>query len=145
MDEVVILAVDPGTTTGFCAADNDGTLLFADQYPRQEFCTWYYETAMSQGPELHTIVERFTITQRTITLSREGSGDALGIIGMVRWASLYFCERDIIFQQPDEVMRLVTNQRLKDLGWYVPKEHARDTLRHLAVRCAKLGLLRIPT
>lgn len=144
MDEV-ILAIDPGTMTGFACAHNDGTLMFTDQYPRQEFCDWLYDYARTNGDELHVVMEKFTISERTLKASRAGSHDALSVIGMVQWASLHFCGRDLVWQQPNEVMALVTNDRLKALGWYVKKEHARDALRHLAVRCAKLGLLRLPT
>jgi hypothetical protein len=145
VDEVIV-AVDPGGTTGFSGASDEGELMFADQLPPFEFEDWLYSWAQSQRDALHLVMERFTITQRTLKVSRGGSYDALEVIGHARWCSLRFCGRDLVMQQPADVMRLVSDDRLRAMGWYQRgKGHANDSLRHLAARCAKLGLVKLPS
>jgi hypothetical protein len=141
----MIVAIDPGGTTGFSGATDDGLLVFADQLPPFEFQEWLYAYATALGPLLHLVVERFTITQRTIKLSRAGSYDAIEVIGHARWVSHHFCDRDITMQQPADVMNLFPDARLKALGWHQKgRPHANDSLRHLAWYLAQAKVLKIP-
>jgi len=135
---VKLLAVDPGGTCGYAYLLNDDTV-FASQLPPLEFLTCAHSW-LSDFPEMECVVERYTITQRTIKLSRQS--DALEVTGALRYLAHAYGGREIVLQQPADVMRLFTNDRLKELGWYVPgKEHACDALRHLGYRMTRSGQL----
>lgn len=140
------LAVDPGGTTGFSVADSDtGELLIAAQKEPFDFQQWLQFQAERLGDKLTVVCERFTITQRTLKVSRGGSYDALEVIGTLRYFSLRHCGRDLAFQQPAEVMQLVTDSRLKAMGWYQKAlPHSNDSLRHLAVWLAHRRVIDLP-
>lgn len=140
------LAVDPGGTTGYSVANTDtGELLIAGQRNPFDFQEWLHFQADRLGTELTIVCERFTITQRTLKVSRGGSYDALEVIGTLRYFSLLRGGRDLAFQQPAEVMQLVSDARLKAMGWYQKAlPHANDSLRHLAVWLAHRGVIDLP-
>lgn len=146
----MILAVDPGGTCGFaytyCDEIDDSTtcLPFAEQLPPQEFLVWAHSSVgdLTVVPDLELVVEKFTITQRTLTNSPQH--DAIEVIGALRYLMRAYREAELVMQQPAEVMRLFSDTRLKELGWYRPgKVHANDALRHLGYRLAKRGLLEL--
>lgn len=143
---MLILAVDPGGTTGYSYID---TLRLEEgpssgQLPPQDFCGWAEVTAESWCEELTIVCERFTISARTLKVSRAGSYDAIEVIGVLRYLSKKYCGRDLEMSAPSEVMNLFPDKKLKDLGWYVPGQgHANDSLRHLARACAKRKLIRV--
>lgn len=139
---MICLAVDPGGTTGYAWAEmhEAGELrVFAWQDPPMDFLSWAHNHIES-NPFCEVVVERYTITQKTIKLSRQS--DALEVTGALRYLAYLYGDRKIIQQGPSDVMRLFTDDRLKALGWYVPdKEHANDALRHLGYRLAQRKLV----
>lgn len=146
----LIVAVDPGGTTGFSFVeyDDDDMVLTTDpvgaQLEPQEFTGWLEEQTKSWGFLLHLVVERFTISNRTLKVSRAGSYDALEVIGNCRYLSKRDCGRDLEMSQPSTVMSLFPDKWLKERGWYIPgKGHANDSLRHLARACARRHLIKV--
>lgn len=146
----LIVAVDPGGTTGFSFveySDEIGGLATepqGGQLTPQEFCVWLEGLTMQWGSLLHLVVERFTISNRTLKVSRAGSYDALEVIGVCRYLSLRDCKRDLEMSQPSTVMSLFPDKWLKERGWYIPgKGHANDSLRHLARACARRHLIKV--
>lgn len=160
---MLYVAVDPGGTTGFSLAEAREIPALAvpgtergpsswsvslppggDQLPPQEFGQWLEQTTTTWREELTLIVEKFTISQRTLKVSRGGSYDALEVIGICRYLSLRDCGRDLEMSQPSEVMQLFPDTWLRERGWY-PKgqPHAADSMRHLARALAKRGLIRV--
>lgn len=139
----MILAVDPGGTTGWATYRHE--LENAGQLAPQEFCVMAHVLASEWGEELTIVVERFTISQRTLRATKAGSYDAIEQIGVCRYVSKAYCGRDIVMQQPADVMSLVTDDRLRALDWYHPgMPHANDALRHLTYFLARNRGLRIP-
>jgi hypothetical protein len=148
LDEELIVTVDPGGTTGYACASIRGEEALLPpvhgQLPPQEFCAWLEGVAGSWGERLTIVVEKFTISQRTLRVSRGGSYDAIEVTGVCRYLSRRTCHRDIETQQPAEVMRLFPDSWLRDHGWYVTGQgHANDALRHLALYLAKRKLIRV--
>jgi hypothetical protein len=140
-----VLAVDPGGTTGYSIALN-GEFTEAGQLPPLEFQTYAHEFAENWGPQLTIVCERFTISGRTLKVSRAGSMSAIEVIGCLRYFSETYCDRDLLLQSPDDAMGLYTDAKLKLLGWWQPgKGHANDSLRHLAYYLTKIGAIKVPT
>lgn len=141
---MLCLAVDPGGTTGYAwawMALNENLQVSADQDLPLPFLDTV-NTWIGGNREAEIVVERYTITQRTIKLTRQA--DALEVTGALRYLAHAYGGRKIILQNPADAMRLFTNDRLKKLGWYVPgKEHANDALRHLGYRLAQRGLVEL--
>jgi len=136
----LIWAIDPGDTTGWAWALGDGSgegCRGAGEYAAMTFLNFFYKTLEDGSVPDLVVIEKFTITQRTMQSARHPL--AIEVTGALRW----MCSRldvEVAFQQPADVMNLVPNSRLKDLGWYVKgAEHARDALRHLLYRLAKTG------
>ena len=78
------------------------------------------------------VVEKYTITMQTLKKSRQY--EALYCIGGLLSLALLFDNVEVVLQSPGEAKALVTDDRLRTLGWYDAvkgKEHARDALRHL--------------
>lgn len=143
--DTMVLTVDPGTTTGyaFLAAKEDCAPHVYQAHP-DEFLPWTDMLAEVWGDRLTIVCERFTITTRTMKVTREGSHDALETIGVLRYLSKRSCKRDVVFQQPADVMRLFTDDWLRERGWYAPgKPHGNDALRHMAYHLAQAGRIKV--
>jgi len=144
----MLLTVDPGGTTGFAWVNDaeDELVPIAEQLPPQQFLVWADMLADLWGEDLTIVVERFTITNRTLKVTRAGSYDAIEVIGTLRYFSKRSCHRDIELQQPADVMRLFTDDWLRARGWFARgMPHANDALRHCAYRLAKAGRIRVTT
>jgi len=139
------MAVDPGGTTGWCLLRAGETIPETFQHTPYEFEKKAHE--IFQRPDARNailIVERFTITAATAKKSQQP--EALEIIGTLKYLAKFYAKLTPNFQSPADVMRLVTDQRLKALGWYRPGiPHGMDSLRHLAAALARRGELRLPT
>lgn len=129
-DELIIYAIDPGKVTGVACYDPEN-----NAHP--EF--WMTEDWQGLAEDLiecpvdHLVIEKFTINNRTA--QRAPDGLPLRIIGaleFVAWLQGYHLH----YQDPPSVMRIITDDVLKALGWYTPTthgDHANDAARHLAV------------
>ena len=132
-----VIAVDPGGHTGiiryFDHSEGADDWWKAYQEPWEKAIDLIDEWLMHTDSDVHTtiVVERYAITMQTLKKSRQY--EALYCIGgLLVFARKYGC--DIVLQSPGEAKALVTDERIKTLGWYDAvkgKEHARDALRHL--------------
>ncbi len=144
---MLIIAVDPGTTTGYAYLAPEAKLEgpFTGQMEPQEFCEFVHDLAEDFIEEDIIIVcERFTIGERTQKVAKAGSYDALDVIGGLRYISKRYLKRDLEMQTPAEVMSLFPDRWLKERDWYTRgKPHANDATRHLAYYLARHKLIRI--
>lgn len=141
----VIFAVDPGGTTGWAMAMADGTVTYGQEKPLP-FCSLahgYILAAVEAGEHIEVVSESYTIHSGTAQKSRQY--DALEQIGTLRYLTFWLTGGELILQSPADAKRLITNPKLKALGyWAVGMDHARDALRHLAYRQLKRGLIKLP-
>lgn len=126
-----ILSFDPGKTTGW-ALFTGGVVWDAGQDQPQEFLERMDDWTMrSTYGDAQVVGERYIITPETLRKSRQHW--SLEIIGAAR----YLCTRSGIpftLQSPSEAKAFATNDKLRQLGWYVRgMQHANDALRHLLV------------
>jgi hypothetical protein len=142
----VILAADPGGTTGWAVRWDDGRVEYGQLKP-MPFCLHAHSVihaAVGAGEHVEVISESFTVRAHTLTKSFQP--DALEQIGVLRYLCHWLLDgQALILQQPADAKRLITNDVLKGLGWYaVGMDHARDATRHLAYRCLHRGLISLP-
>ena len=131
-----VLAVDPGVTTGL--AHYDGTEPpRAEQHPALDALI-VAALIVRDGVDL-VASEAFVISAGTLRKSRDGQ-TSIEVIGALRW----LChEHGVRFElQPAaEALKLVTNDKLRALGWWCQGDHARDASRHLAYAMARHGAI----
>lgn len=133
-----ILGVDPGGTCGLAVIRWEGELpARAETSP----VVWSGQLgAEGEGgaeDALRTLlvdrkldlvaIERFTIGPGTHKLTR--SYDALYLIGLTR-ALCRWNDVPMIMQQPASAKTAYSDDRLRELGYWVPGDHARDAMRH---------------
>lgn len=134
-----IVAVDPGKNTGVAywqpgvRANDDPYLFKSDVWTEEQFYA-NIENLIEWADEV--VVERFTVTQGTLTKSR-GENWSLEFIGVMR----YLCHkhgRPFELQLPTEAMSFATNDKLKKAGWHKKGvDHPNDAARHLMVYLLK--------
>ena len=127
----MILAVDPGKTTGLATWAEDEPFMSA-QLPHMEFLDWTWDILWT---EIDAVVcESYIITAATLRKTR-GENWSLEQIGALRW----MCERtrgvtSFTLQSPSEAKSFATDAKLRKVGWYKPgQDHANDASRHLLV------------
>ena len=78
------------------------------------------------------VLEKLTISRATLKKTREVQ-EAIEMAGVVKhYARL--AGVPVTEQMPASAMNLVTDEKLKRMGWYVPgPDHQRDARRHLVV------------
>lgn len=145
----VIIAIDPGGTTGYVHYKRNrfvepctGVLAEAGELPPMEFLDrldGWLSTYSLQCRDTELVIERFRISERTLKVSREGVHDTLDVIGGVRWLAHHY-DATVVTQTPGEVKPLVTDPRLRGLGYFrgSPGGHMNDAMRHLVYRLARL-------
>ena len=133
------LALDPGKVTGWAIA-TDNILDQTGEYEWGVFCGQLLDSLwVSTENELRfcdvkideVVCERFLITERTLKVARQM--EPLYTIGVVVAVCKWFGV-PLVFQTATEAKQLVPDSRLRLMGWYVPKGHARDAVRHLVRR-----------
>jgi hypothetical protein len=136
--------VDPGGTTGYATyAAGEIVEELTGQLPPQPYLELAHDLFRSRPTGGRLVVERFMIT--VATAKKSFQPDALEQIGALRYLARVECELELEMQTPAEVMRLVTDARLRELGWYRPgRVHCNDALRHLAVALLKSRELVLP-
>jgi hypothetical protein len=129
--EDVVFAIDPGGTTGWAVWTN-GSVKVGQTKGQIEFMTQAWEALLKYRPTI--VIETYTITQRTATLSRQY--EALELIGALRWgAHLYGLE--FVMQAPRAAKLFSTDEKLKTVGFYKPGVgHGNDAARHLLLYLA---------
>lgn len=134
-----VLGVDPGGTTGVVLLDVEHwQVLFAGELSFSATVEYLYAELIDRIPPAPDVVafEKFTITQRTLKLTRQY--EALELIGIGR----AFCQlAGIEFVRPQtssDAKTVWNDDRLHYVHLYdaVRGGHARDALRH-ALLCAQ--------
>lgn len=122
---IKVLTIDPGGTTGYCRAvigEPKRLYLTCEQARLDHRAMW----KLALGPYTHVICESFAYRNK----SREGLNlMPVELIGVVKLACS--SRPEILTMQSPAQGKSVTDQRLKNLGLYVPgKQHGRDAIRH---------------
>ena len=127
----LIIAVDPGKTTGIAVYDATnksliGTEQIGDLYDTITYIEdWMYTTI---------VCESYTITPATMKKSRQNY--SLEMIGVLRYLTQKH-DAKFLLQTPAAAKSFSTDDKLKRLDWYVPgQDHANDALRHLLLYLA---------
>ena len=135
---VKILAVDPGTATGFAYwSDGECSSWTMKLHHALDDCNSLIADSGTRPDAV--ISESFTITQRTLKASRDGQNSIEGI-GVLRWlCHLYAISFSTV--SPSEAVSFSTNDKLKRAGLYVPQDHERSARRVLLVALVKTGAI----
>jgi len=150
MTKRLVLAVDPGKTTGIAVfsygdADKDPQLLYSSEVQADTFAgeiRYALKLAAEAGVELEIACERFTITAQTAKNSQAPySLEQIGVLKHIVRESELGSDSGIVFQSPVDAKRLFSNAALKKLGfWHVGGGgHALDAIRHGLLYIAKRG------
>lgn len=137
-----VIVCDPGKRSGLVVAGPGGSPLHAWDADRLD-CLQLAETAADRYPRAVLVVERFTISERTIRSGRDDS--ALRIIGALEWIVHQRASGIVVVQAPYDAMHTVPDSRLRTLGLWVPgrEDHARDALRHYVLWCVRAARFRM--
>lgn len=140
-----IIGIDPGETTGIVVArPYDGEMVIIETlHLTGEKAPFWLDNALGEnGPNVPTevVVERFTISQRTLQGTRHGPLETLYTIGALR----YVCSQHEVmpfFQTPAQVKNAYSDETLKDLDLWkrVSGPHERDALRHALLHARTRG------
>lgn len=142
---MIILAVDPGGTTGFATWDYDET-----RVPEEQFAAWddpdrfnAIETVRERivtGVEI-VVCESFQLSMNTLKKSTAGSLETIEMIGALRWV----CHKrgvEFVTQKPSDAAGFSTPEKLKAIGWWTPgSDHARSATKHLILYLAANRLI----
>jgi len=123
----MIVAVDPGGTTGWATFKNDD-VEWGEEADQFQICS-FVEEILKREDEIVVVCESYIITPQTIKKSRQY--EPLEIIGTLRYLAAKH-GADFRLQSPSDAKRFVSDDFLKNVEWW-PKGlvHARDALRHL--------------
>src|SRR5262245_17599257 len=133
----VILAVDPGGTTGLAEFSTDYNKIWIGyQFPRfgvedhiHNIFEWHFKDIVAG--RILIVAEKFLITPHTGRLSQQD--DALKINGTLEWMAHKFGHR-YEEQTPNTAKKIAKDFRLKELGLFTPgRDHANDAARHLVL------------
>lgn len=131
----LILAVDPGVTTGW-VLEKDGFQCPGETRGEVAFMAEAY-TEMGRAPGQGTVVcEDFVPRPGALTWEPA----SLHLIGFLKGAA-HLMGWAFKLQKVGDVKRWATDAKLRRAGWWVPgQDHARDALRHLMYyRAVTLG------
>lgn len=136
-EETTVIAVDPGLITGVCKVaftpDAGCQKLWSKELEFADLLPWALVELSSVDV---TVVERFTINQRTIKNTQAPwSLMGIGVITAVE----ALVNREIVLQNPGDAMNLVDNDMLRrlDLWHRGGAGHANDALRHTVLYAVK--------
>lgn len=136
----IILAIDPGTTTGFALFNEDGGHFISYEVEGPvnavESVTLFLDTAHTANDIVEIVCESFVISARTIKTQRVN--DPWEIKG---WIKLECLRRDVAYteQSPATGKSFGTDDKLRKIGWFRSSEggHANDAARHLITYLAQ--------
>jgi hypothetical protein len=130
---MMILAFDPGGTTGVAAwcNDDEGDPVFdSEQLSWSEFVNNIDKYEFE--PDDVIVAERYTITAQTLRKSRQTT--ALEVIGVLRYIAAR-AHIEFVLQSPADAKRYATDARLEKVGWLkrplARNDHANDAARHM--------------
>jgi len=146
-NHVKIIAVDPGATTGVAWTDfsEEGIPELNTSMPKgfEAACTLFERFGGSPYRSNFDllVIERFSITAKTVTKTREGSNLAIELIGVAKWVALQ-CGLKVEEQSPADAKNFASDAKLRKIGWYTPgPDHARDATRHLLLAAVRHKVL----
>jgi hypothetical protein len=152
MSTRIIIAVDPGKTTGISILQikvgeepvllDSNELVITDfaPYMRNQFERFWigpHEPSIN----MEIVCERFTINAQTVRNSQAPwSLEQIGVMKQI-CRDYNYSEEKIIWQQPADAMNMFNNEKLKRLGYWHRggKDHANDSIRHALLRAVKVG------
>lgn len=143
----VVLAVDPGTSVGFCTVDTASPtkLVLYGQIPPSELVKW-------MGPVLgpiftEVVCEKFIIGNRT---RRVKAGDIQDTLDVEGWLRLECERRGVWFttQRNGDTLAFSTDEKLKALGWWDlgqarGNRDVRSAARHMLKYLVDHGYLKV--
>lgn len=141
-----VLAVDPGGLTGWAwhATEFDSIPASGQDEP-MAFLRRVENALIPNGRDTLVVCEKFSISEGTVRKSREGALLTIRTIGALEWLCHKHGAEFDLTQTPADAKALVTNDRLRALGWWkVGEDHSRDALRHLALRLVKECRITLP-
>ena len=140
----MIIAVDPGKTTGIaCLSDAGHFSAFAHSYDVALDYVMDSVTNIWIHPKLTVVIEDFIISERS---GKTGTanwrrGMELEFIGAARW----MCKKHdvrFVLQTAQQAKTFSTDAKLKRVGWWTKgTDHPRDAARHLLLYMTKNGLV----
>jgi hypothetical protein len=133
-----VFVCDPGKASGW--VEGVGFTLRVGISPRRELLAVASAFAENHCGYGEFVVERFTITERTVRVGRDDT--ALRIIGVLEFLAEQY-DLGWRLQTPASAKSVVPDWRLRALGVWVPgrEDHARDAMRHYALwRVRETGL-----
>lgn len=145
----VVLAVDPGKTTGVAlivwsgVQEDTPALEYAEELDEETFGTtisrliqnWY------SNDMFYIVCERFTITAQTVRNSQAPfSLEQIGVLKHIAREHRYPVDL-ITFESPVNAKTMFPNEALKKIGtWHKGGEgHANDAIRHALLKLVKSG------
>ena len=132
----MVLAIDPGTTTGVAWRDGSGCFGSLEIRGRYEFEEWVALALLDPVP-VTVVIERWDV--RRDTRSKSNQDDPRYIIGYVDGICNALAHVTYVEQTPAVAKSFATDDKLRALGWFRGGEgHADDAARHLLVRLANV-------
>lgn len=140
-DQYIVLALDPGGTTGWCVMGVHPDAMSADASLRILDNIEFWSAGQFEGlesdqcdevvaliaswPSARLISEKFTLRTRVT------SAEVFALERMNAILSWAIRPRYMVLQQPALAMTTVTDDRQRQMGLWIPgKEHARDATKH---------------
>lgn len=125
----MILAIDPGGTTGVAILSPNGTFNTHEISGGFDGMSDWLSTFGPSWCVDGVVIENF----RPRPGAKSTQMDAVWIVGVVK----HLCRRSgmlLIVQEPGQAKSFADNSKLKSVGWYtVGEDHGRDAARHLLV------------
>jgi hypothetical protein len=140
-DSYQIVALDPGGTTGWCILSIHPDAMEGDiEIPVMANIEWW-TAGQFTGPEnaqCDAIVELIEswpsarlVSEKFILRSKVTSEEVLSLERMNAILGWAVRPRYFVLQQPSLAMSTITDDRQKDLGFWLPgQQHARDAVKH---------------
>lgn len=147
----LVLAIDPGTTTGLAVLEchlpdvSAPTAIWSEQLDwdkATEAVAWWLERLRHSHDidnyAVAAVCEKFQINPQTARKGQQGAEDALGMIGVVRRECRLTHIEFVPPQQASAAKNMVKDDTLKSLNLYSPGlSHCNDAYRHALLHAVK--------
>jgi hypothetical protein len=134
-----VFAFDPGLTTGWAVMHTERETVVSGESNFDDFCMMADAWLGWWGPAASIVGERFIINVQTAKHTQ--APWSLEVIGVMRYLNRKHGCAEFVLQNPSDAKRLVSNDHIRDLGWWTKGTagHDKDALRHLAMYALKQG------
>jgi hypothetical protein len=124
----LLLAVDPGVTTGVAMWEQGANVYMAEIEDQLRFCDLAERALRIQYRDMVVVCESFRVTMETAKKSQQPA--SLEIIGCLRWLCHTY-GAEFVLQTPADAKAFSTDEKLKKADLYRPGQgHANDAARH---------------